>query len=62
MQQVQKQGLNVVLDQQSNPIAIIYRSNIGDWIIYTIQKATQDEIVELLTLQAPLDGASNLKK
>jgi len=48
MQQVQKQGLNVVLNPLNEPIALVYRSKDGEWIIYTMQKATQEEIIILL--------------
>ena len=46
--EAQKQGLTVFIDTNGEPKAVIYRSKSGEWLIYTLVKAGEDEITELV--------------
>lgn len=50
MQTVSKQALPVVLNEQGDPIAVIYFSKERERIIYILQKADEDEIIALLNV------------
>jgi hypothetical protein len=45
----EKVGLTVFKDEKDEPKAIIYFNKNRDRIIYTLQKADDDQIIELIT-------------
>ena len=49
MQTVEKQAIPIVIDENNNPIAVVYFNKGRDRIIYMLKKANEDEIVALLT-------------
>ncbi len=49
MQTVQKQALPVVISDKGEPVALIYFTQSRDRIIYTMQPATEEELITLLT-------------
>lgn len=54
----EKQGLPVIMDNNGNPIAVIFFNQSRDRIIYMLNKASEDDIMSLLTM----DRAGNSKK
>lgn len=48
MQTVQKQALPVVIDNNNEPIAIVYFTSTRERVIYMLQKADEEEIIRLL--------------
>lgn len=47
---IEKQGIPVIIDPHtSEPIAVIYFSPERERIIYNLTKATEEDIIELLT-------------
>jgi len=49
MQTVQKQALPVVINDQGDPIALVYFSQQRERIVYILQKADEEQIISLLT-------------
>jgi len=56
---IEKQALPIILDEQGEPIALLFFNKSRDRIIYTLKKADEDEIIELFQKQT-LDGAGFL--
>ena len=48
MREVQKMALPVVVDEKGELVALIFYNKNRDRIIYTVQRASEDEIIELL--------------
>ncbi len=47
---IEKQGLPVIIDPTTNePVALIYFSHTRERIIYLLSKATEEDIIQLLS-------------
>lgn len=50
MYTIEKQGLTVFIDNDTKePVAVIYFSQSRERIIYTLTKATEEDIIELFS-------------
>lgn len=55
-QTVQKQAVPVVIDSNNEPVAIVYFTQSRERVIYMLQKADEEEIVQLLAGKTYDDG------
>jgi len=49
MTKIQKMAIPVFLDEKGDPIGFINRSNSGDRVIYICEKASEEQIIDLLS-------------
>jgi hypothetical protein len=48
MTTIQKQSIPVIMDEDGNPVAIVFYNKNRDRIVYVVEKAGEDELIELL--------------
>jgi hypothetical protein len=48
MTTIQKQSIPVVMDEKGDPVAIVFYNTNRDRIVYVVEKAGEDDLIELL--------------
>ncbi len=59
MQTVQKQAVPVIIDPNNEPMAIVYFTQARERVIYMLQKADEEEIIQLLDQSKQAQDTAN---